>query len=136
MDAISLLTVAVVGLSTAPGFTAALSFSLHYYFYSIFTSLLGYVGCFLIYSCAKTLNANAIVFLSADRSVEFVFENFAFTVGGIFLLIKFFFLFSIYPYQQVILEVSSRLCYAYLLHFLVVLKLPVIVVFLKLLKVL
>jgi len=69
MDAISLVTISLVGLSATPGFMSALSFSLHYYLFSIFSSLVGYAGCFLLYTNFKTLNVNAIVYMGTLESM-------------------------------------------------------------------
>jgi len=136
MDAISLVTVAVVAISATPGFTEALGFSLHYYMYSIFTSVLGYTGCFLFYTNFNSVNVNAIVFGATVDVAAPVFMNPAYTIGAVLIVIKFLFLFGAFPFQLVILEVSSRLNFSYLFYFLVVSKLPILVVFLKLMKVL
>jgi hypothetical protein len=129
-------TVALIILSAPFSDEDALNNGVHYFFYSIFTSMAGYIGCFLWYLTFKTIDVNAIIFLGNLDFTKFTFVNLAFWCGSILIILKLMFLFGVFPYQYVIAEVGKKLSYGYLFFFLVTLKLPMIVVFVKIVKVL
>lgn len=135
LDVMSLITAGIISFGGKPGYTDANHMAWQYFLYSVFTSFFGYAGCFLFYTITKNLNLHAALFISTVDKVQFVFSNGAFTVAGTFLLIKFLFLFSVFPFQQIVTDVSTRMNFGYLSFFLVSSKLPVLVSLTKILRV-
>lgn len=137
-DAVSLITVSITGNSgqSDEETTISLSNALHYFFFSALTSAIGYGGCILLYTTLKTMDVSAIMVLAGESLPKNVFENKAFFLGIAMIMIKVLFFLGAVPFQYPTLEVSSRLNYGYLFLFLVVLKWPVLIFLIKLMKIL
>jgi NADH:ubiquinone oxidoreductase subunit 2 (subunit N) len=133
-DTLSIVTIAIIGLSADRGSSLSSSQCLHYFGYSVFSSLFGYTGIILLYTCFYTFDINAMVFVAKCAETAFVMNNHAFTLGVVFILTKCFFLLGLFPFQQYIMDISIFLNYGYLYLFLVVFKLPAFVLFLTIMK--
>jgi NADH:ubiquinone oxidoreductase subunit 2 (subunit N) len=137
LDAMSLMIVSIVALSSSLGRTRAISCALHYYVLSALTSFLSYVGCLFLYLTFYSLDVNVITFLEGSgEDLGGLFSNRAFFLGALLILIKVVFLLGLFPFQQYLIEISSAVNYGFLFYFLVVSKLPIFVVFLNLMKIL
>lgn len=128
-----------MALSATEGNSVVEKSALSYLVLSVITSLGAYAGCLLLYITFKSFNCNAIVFMVTRRvghgsEVALLLNSPAVIIGITLLLIKFLFLFAAVPFQHYLMEITSRVNYAFLFYFLVISKFPVIFATMLLLK--
>jgi len=135
-DGISLLIVAGVAMNVFYDEDRVVAFAVQYYALSIFTSILSYIGCFIIYYVTQTLEIGVISFLvDQGGAAGSIVGNPLMAVGGILITTKLAFLLGLFPFQRYVMDVSSACNYGFLSFFLVISKLPVLVVAMQFLKV-
>lgn len=135
LDTISFTVAGAIAISGREESPVSTSTGLTYFTYSVLTSVLAYIGCLLIHSCVNSFDVNAIVFTSTIDSAAFVFENRAYAIGCFLVLVKFVYYFALVPFQQYIVEASTMVNYAILFVILGVLKFPVFIAFITVMKI-
>jgi len=136
LDGVSLLLVGMAALNVCGAEERVISYALHYYLLSIFTSVLAYTGCYVIYLVTRTLNIASIIFMAEHSAAGGVFCNNPWIVlGGLLIATKVIFLLGLFPFQRYVLDLCATTNYGFIFMFLVVVKLPVLVVAAQMMKV-